>query len=132
MTRPILALLVLAIVVPERTFRPAAMQVQQAPAPAAEAPAQPAQPIQIPLDLFKVPDGFEVTLWAATPMLRRTLSGSLTTLWPATAASPSVGRASVVRMRIAVVFPAPFEPISVTISPRSICNETPCSALIAP
>jgi putative membrane-bound dehydrogenase-like protein len=24
---------------------------------------------QIPLDLFKVPDGFEVTLWAATPML---------------------------------------------------------------
>src|SRR5205809_315756 len=52
----VMLVLVLAIVVPERTFRPAAMQVQQAPAPAAEAPAQPAQPIQIPLDLFKVPD----------------------------------------------------------------------------
>ncbi|HEY7057630.1 MAG TPA: PVC-type heme-binding CxxCH protein, partial [Vicinamibacterales bacterium] len=27
------------------------------------------QPVRIPLELFQVPDGFEVTLWAATPML---------------------------------------------------------------
>ena len=29
----------------------------------------PAPPLRVPLELFRVPDGFEVTLWAATPML---------------------------------------------------------------
>src|ERR1051326_4912030 len=35
---------------------------------AAQTPAPP--PVQVPLNLFHVPDGFEVTLWAATPLLR--------------------------------------------------------------
>ena len=44
---------------------------QQAFAPPQAQPAAAAatQTVQIPLDLFKVPDGFEVTLWAASPML---------------------------------------------------------------
>src|SRR5882672_4580906 len=60
--------LVLAIVVPEQAFGPASMQAGQAPA-AQATPAVPATPTQITLDLFKVPDGFEITLWAATPLL---------------------------------------------------------------
>jgi putative membrane-bound dehydrogenase-like protein len=36
----------------------AALVAQQGPAP-----------VRIPLDLFQVPDGFEITLWASTPML---------------------------------------------------------------
>ena len=28
------------------------------------------QPVQLPLDLFQVPDGFEVTLWASSPMVK--------------------------------------------------------------
>ena len=62
-------LLVLAIVVPEQAFGPASMQAGQAPAAPPAATSQPGPPVQIPLDLFKVPDGFEVTLWAATPLL---------------------------------------------------------------
>jgi putative membrane-bound dehydrogenase-like protein len=38
---------------------------QQAPPPAATAPP----PSSIPLDLFHLPDGFEVTVWAASPLL---------------------------------------------------------------
>jgi putative membrane-bound dehydrogenase-like protein len=57
----VMVVLVLAAVVPQQAFEPPAMQAGQAPAP---------QPTQIPLDLFQVPDGFEVTLWAATPLLR--------------------------------------------------------------
>ena len=60
--------LALAIVVPEQAFGPASMQAGQAPA-AQATPAAPSTPVQIPLDLFKVPDGFEITLWAATPLL---------------------------------------------------------------
>ena len=57
----VMLVLVLAAVVPQQAFGP-----QQAPA--AGTPAGP--PTQIPLDLFQVPEGFEVTLWAATPLLR--------------------------------------------------------------
>jgi len=53
--------LVLAAVVPQQAFGPPSMQAGQGPAP---------QPTKIPLDLFQVPDGFEVTLWAASPLLR--------------------------------------------------------------
>src|SRR5262245_16598822 len=72
----VMLILALAIVVPEQLFGPPTMQAPQAPtqAPAAQpaqtAPATPPPPMQIPLELFKVPDGFEVTLWATTPMLR--------------------------------------------------------------
>ena len=52
----ILALILTAVV-------PHARPSQQAAAPAR------AQPTQIPLDLFQVPEGFEVTLWAASPLL---------------------------------------------------------------
>src|SRR4051794_38801808 len=49
----------------------AAPQQASGPAPAqsSTAAAAAAQPTRIPLDLFQVPPGFEVTLWAATPML---------------------------------------------------------------
>jgi putative membrane-bound dehydrogenase-like protein len=56
----VMLVLVVATVVPPQAFGPASMQTGQAPAP---------QPIRIPLDLFQVPDGFEVTLWAASPLL---------------------------------------------------------------
>src|SRR6476469_8464389 len=68
--------LALPIVVPEQAFGPPTMPAPQTPpptqAPAAPStqPTPPPQPVQIPLDLFKVPEGFEVTLWAATPLLR--------------------------------------------------------------
>ncbi len=66
--------LVLAAVVPQQAFGPpttqqtgaAAAQVPQPPAPT----AAPTETTQIPLDIFQVPDGLEVTLWAATPLLR--------------------------------------------------------------
>ena len=51
-----------------------------------------------------------VASWAATPMRRRTWSASSTTSKPATDPEPSVGTARVVRMRIAVVLPAPLWP----------------------
>ena len=41
----------------------------QAPAAPTPAPAAPL-PEVVPLNLFKVPEGFEVTLWAKTPMVR--------------------------------------------------------------
>ena len=48
-------------------------QAPAVPAPAApQAPATPAPaagPIRIPLDLFQLPEGLEITLWASTPML---------------------------------------------------------------
>jgi putative membrane-bound dehydrogenase-like protein len=57
--------LMLLTVAPQHAFGP------QTPAAGAQAaPAAPAtEPVHIPLDLFQVPDGFEVTLWASTPML---------------------------------------------------------------
>ena len=70
----VMLVLALAIIVPEQAFGPPTMQAAQtqtqAPAPLPAQPSPPAQPTQIPLELFKVPDGFEVTVWAATPMLR--------------------------------------------------------------
>ena len=75
MRRPALSLLnailvlILTSVVPQQAFGPPSIQAGQAagqaPAPAA---AQPQQPVQIPLDLFELPDGLEITLWAASPL----------------------------------------------------------------
>ena len=49
-----------------------------------------------------------VDCWEATPICSRTRSGCDATSMPATVAEPSVGRLSVVRMRMAVVLPAPL------------------------
>ena len=60
-----------AAVVPQQAFGPQAPQGGQAPsqpAQAAQTPA-PGEPIRIPLELFNVPEGLEVTLWASSPML---------------------------------------------------------------
>ena len=69
----VMLLLLLATVVPEQAFGPASMQAVQTPAPAVQNPAAPAAPAAapawIPLDLFQVPEGLEVTVWAASPML---------------------------------------------------------------
>jgi putative membrane-bound dehydrogenase-like protein len=56
----VMLVLMLAAVVPQHAFEPPSVQAGQNPAP---------QPIRIPLDLFQVPEGFEITLWAASPML---------------------------------------------------------------
>jgi len=56
----ILLVLLLAAVVPQRTAGLRSIQSGQSPAPT---------PVRVPLDLFKVPDGFEITVWAASPML---------------------------------------------------------------
>jgi putative membrane-bound dehydrogenase-like protein len=57
----VMLVLMLAAGVPQQAFGPASTQAGQAPV---------SQPTQIPLDLFQVPDGLEVTLWAASPLLR--------------------------------------------------------------
>jgi putative membrane-bound dehydrogenase-like protein len=51
--------LILTAVVPQQAFVPTQT-------PAAQTPPQ---PVRIPLDIFQVPDGFELTLWAASPLL---------------------------------------------------------------
>jgi putative membrane-bound dehydrogenase-like protein len=56
----VMLVMMLVAVVPQRAFEPPAMQAGQVPAP---------EPRRIPLDLFQVPDGFEVTVWAASPLL---------------------------------------------------------------
>jgi len=60
-----LVLLLLAAAPPQASAPP------QTPAsPATQAGAAPAiQPVRIPLELFQVPEGLEVTLWAASPLL---------------------------------------------------------------
>ncbi|HEU4937612.1 MAG TPA: PVC-type heme-binding CxxCH protein, partial [Vicinamibacterales bacterium] len=70
----VMLVLALAIVVPEQAFGPPTMQAAptqtQAPTAQPAQPTAPPQPIEVPLELFKVPDGLEVTLWATSPMLR--------------------------------------------------------------
>ena len=69
---------------------------------------------------------------AATPMWRRTSPGCFTTSTPATVARPASGRAIVVRMRTAVVLPAPFGPSSPRIVPAWTENDTPARAWVSP
>jgi len=60
-------LLVLALGVPQQASGP---QAQAGAPPAAGAAAGAEAPhVRIPLELFQVPEGFEVTLWAASPLL---------------------------------------------------------------
>jgi putative membrane-bound dehydrogenase-like protein len=58
---PLTVMLVLMLVagVPQQAFGPPAMQTGVAPG----------QPVRIPLGLFQVPDGLEVTVWATSPLL---------------------------------------------------------------
>ena len=63
----VLLVLMLVAVAPQQAFEPPSQQAAQ---PAPPQPAVPPQPVQLPLDLFKVPDGLEVTLWASSPLLR--------------------------------------------------------------
>ena len=90
---PVIVILafVLAIVVPQGAFGPASMQAQGTPqGPPPGAPPGPPQgrgggrgqgapftneistdaPVKIPLEIFQVPEGLEITLWASTPLLR--------------------------------------------------------------
>src|SRR6266511_200101 len=67
-----------------------------------------------------------------SPMRSRTLSGSAHTSRPATTALPSSGSSSVVRMRTAVVFPAPFGPSSPSTVPCGTARSMPSSAVTLP
>ena len=59
--------LILVAAVPQQASGPSPQQAPQTPvAPPTQTPAQ---PTVIPIDLFQAPDGLEVTLWAASPML---------------------------------------------------------------
>ena len=57
---------------------------------------------------------------------------SRVTSTPSSRMRPALGRTSPLIARSSVDLPAPFEPISVTISPARTSNETPRSAWIAP
>ena len=65
---------------------------------------------------------FATTSWAGVPSRR----------WPSNQISPSRGRRSPLIVLSVVDLPAPFEPISVTISPSSIVIEMPLRAWILP
>jgi putative membrane-bound dehydrogenase-like protein len=67
----LMLVLMLAVPAPQQAFAPQATPPPgQTPAAPQAAPPVVKEPVRIPLDLFQVPDGFEVTLWAATPLLR--------------------------------------------------------------
>src|SRR5579875_1349108 len=51
---------------------------------------------------------------------------------PSNTMLPPSARTIPIRVLSVVVFPAPFAPTMLTISPRSTANETPCSALKSP
>src|ERR1700736_5379323 len=65
-------------------------------------------------------------------MLRRPLSRSRTTSWPATEALPEEGLASVHSMLIVVVLPAPLGPRKPNTSPAATSKSTPRTASTSP
>src|SRR6185437_14555368 len=67
-----------------------------------------------------------------TPIWRCTAQASRTTSRPATGAEPASGRVSVVRMRTAVVVPAPFGPSTPRMAPRGTSGSSPASATVGP
>ena len=73
-----------------------------------------------------------VASWAVTPIRRCTWAGSRTTSKPATWAEPPSGMASVVRIRTAVVLPAPFGPSTPSTVPRGAARSSPASATVSP
>src|SRR5688572_12839266 len=62
--RTIVFAILLAVFLPQQPPVPTAPSTQTP-----QTPAAPQEPVQIPLDLFQPPEGFEITLWASTPML---------------------------------------------------------------
>ncbi len=70
--------------------------------------------------------------WPASPIERRTAAASRTTSWPSTTACPASGSSSVVRMRTAVVLPAPFGPSTPSTVPRGTDRSIPRSARTSP
>src|SRR5580700_8377758 len=65
-------------------------------------------------------------------MLRRTVSRSRTTSWPATLAEPEVGSARVHRILMVVDLPAPFGPRKPNVSPAATSKSMPRTASISP
>ncbi len=67
---PLTPLLVLLMVVaaPDRTFEAAQRQGGNG-ANAAPADVRPAEPVRLPMDMFKLPDDLEITVWATSPLL---------------------------------------------------------------
>src|SRR6202050_4295001 len=65
-------------------------------------------------------------------MLRRTVSRSETTSYPATLAEPDVGSARVHRILIVVDLPAPFGPRKPNVSPAATSKSMPRTASISP
>ena len=66
----VVLVMMLVAVAPDQAYGPQAAQAgQTAPAQGAPGQAGPGQPIKLPLELFKVPDGMEVTVWATSPQL---------------------------------------------------------------
>ena len=70
--------------------------------------------------------------WPATAICSRTACGSRTTSRPATSARPVVGESSVVRIRTAVVLPAPLWPSRPSTVPGSTARSRPLRASVAP
>src|SRR6266487_4506869 len=70
--------------------------------------------------------------WPASPIERRTAAASRTTSWPSTIARPWSGRSRVVRMRTAVVLPAPLGPSTPSTVPRGTDRSMPLNACTSP
>src|ERR687883_1675676 len=70
--------------------------------------------------------------WPARPICERSFAASRTTSKPATRAEPPSGRSSVVRMRTAVVLPAPLGPSRPSTVPFSAQRSTPSRARTSP
>src|SRR5437763_6858983 len=66
------------------------------------------------------------------PMRRLIISLSVYTSYPATRALPDVGARRPVRIRIAVVLPAPFAPRKPDTSPAATSKEMPSTAVKVP
>ena len=73
-----------------------------------------------------------VASWAVTPMLRCTAPASRDDVVAGDRAEPPSGIASVVRIRTAVVLPAPFGPSMPRIEPAGTSRSIPSSATVSP
>ncbi len=79
-----------------------------------------------------VSSGSTVASWAARPMRRRTSVPWVRTSKPATVAWPSSAAVRVVRIRTAVVLPAPFGPRTAVTVPVGTSRSMPSRAVVSP